>query len=247
MPAGSEFQVNTYTPYNQSYPSISHATNGSFVVVWTSSGQDGSGYAIEGQRYDATGMPAGTEFQVNSYTTGYQNYPNVSHAADGSFVVVWQSYGQDGSSGSAIEGQRYDANGMPVGTEFQVNSYTTSSQSNPIVSHAADGSFVVVWQSNGQDGLGYATEGQRYDDAGAPAGNEFQVNTYTTGYQGFPSIAHAGNGSFVVVWHSDGQDGSNRAIEGQRFCPEGDTGCLGLIFADGFESGDTSAWSSSVP
>ena len=33
----------------------------------------------------------------------------------------------------------------PVGSEFQVNTYTTSLQSRPSVSTAADGDFVVVW------------------------------------------------------------------------------------------------------
>ena len=40
-------------------------------------------------------------------------------------------------------------------------------------------------------------------------GSEFQVNTYTRGYQSFSSVAVDANRDFVVVWESDGQDITN--------------------------------------
>ena len=36
----------------------------------------------------------------------------------------------------------------PLGSEFQVNTYTTNSQNNPSVAVDADGDFVVVWESD---------------------------------------------------------------------------------------------------
>jgi hypothetical protein len=38
----------------------------------------------------------GTEFQVNTWTTGYQREPSVAADSNGDFVVVWESYGQYG-------------------------------------------------------------------------------------------------------------------------------------------------------
>ena len=49
-----------------------------------------------------------------------------------------------------------------LGLEFRVNTFTAGGQFNPQVSAAADGSFVVVWQSTGQDGDGNGIFGQRY-------------------------------------------------------------------------------------
>src|SRR5262245_47200279 len=43
---GSEFQVNTYTPAFQSYPSVSAEAGGDFVVVWSSELGDGSGDGV---------------------------------------------------------------------------------------------------------------------------------------------------------------------------------------------------------
>ena len=77
-PAGAEFWVNSYTPGSQSKSSVAPNANGYFVVVWESWGQDGSGSAVRGQRFNAAGVPQGSEFPVNSYTTGNQLGPKVA-------------------------------------------------------------------------------------------------------------------------------------------------------------------------
>jgi hypothetical protein len=46
-----EFRVNTTTLKDQSQPAVAAFTGGSFVVVWTSVGQDGSLEGIYGQRF----------------------------------------------------------------------------------------------------------------------------------------------------------------------------------------------------
>lgn len=85
--------------------------------------------------------------------------------------------------------------------------------------------------------------------AGRPVGSqpivlvgvEGQVDTYTTNSQNNPVVGYGGDGNFVVVWHSVGSSGtdtSGRSIQGQRFAIP--------LFADGFESGDSSAWSSTL-
>jgi hypothetical protein len=51
---GPEFQVNTYTSGDQSWPSIARIDNSSFAVVWKSNLQeDGATWGIYGQRYAA--------------------------------------------------------------------------------------------------------------------------------------------------------------------------------------------------
>ena len=50
-PSGLEFRVNTYTTNNQRRPSVTADPSGNFVVIWQSSGQDGSGFGVFGQRY----------------------------------------------------------------------------------------------------------------------------------------------------------------------------------------------------
>lgn len=218
VPLGGEFRVNTYTTNAQYNPSVTSDASGSFVVVWTSYTQDGSLSGIFGQRFDSAGASLGAEFRVNTHTTGYQLFPAVTSDPTGNFVVVWTDTAQDGS-GTGVFGQRYSSSGMPLGSEFRVNTYTTNAQYGGSVASDSTGNFVVAWRSNTQDGPGYGVFGQRYASSGTPLGPEFRVNSYTTGGQDRPSVASDPSGNFVVVWHSFGQDGSGQGVIGQRYSP----------------------------
>ncbi len=249
---GGEFQVNTYTTFIQTEADVAVAPDGSSVVVWhtyESGGSDTDQRSIQGQRYRADGTPAGGELQVNTYTTSYQIRPAVAMIGDGGFVVVWESYGSSGSDSdeASIQGRRFAAAGTPIRDDFQVNSYTTERQYLASVAATPDGGFTVVWQSNGSGGtdLDRNIQGRSFRPNGSPVGEDFQINTYTTGPQGGffnrPVIASDSLGDFVVAWQSEGSsttDNSSYSIQGQRFAAG--------VFGDGFESGDTSGWSQAV-
>jgi hypothetical protein len=239
-PVGTEFQVNTYTTGFQDSPAIASGPGGDFVVAWQSgsyydgSGQDGSAYGAFIQRFASSGAPLGTEFQANTYTRGSQANPAIASDPSGNFVVVWQSSNYSGpdqdGDGSGVFGQRFDAGGLPLGTEFQANTFTTDDQTSPSVTSDAAGNFVVAWSSGryygpSQDGDARGVFARRFASSGAPLGTEFQVNTYTTGDQSDPSIATDAAGNFVVVWSSSGyytaQDGSSSGIFAQRFDASG--------------------------
>ena len=168
----------------------------------------------------AQGNPLGPEFRVNTYTTQYQGQMAVASDSSGNFVVVWVSYGQDGSAFGVVS-QRYASAGTPLGPEFRVNTYTTNTQRFPSVAADSSGNFVVVWDSAGEDGSSYGVFGQRHASSGAPLGSEFRVNTYTTLQQGYPSVAAASTGNFVVVWSSNGPDGDQYGVFGQRYASSG--------------------------
>jgi hypothetical protein len=218
-PLGPEFRVNTYTTDNQVLPTVASDADGNFVVVWMSLGQDGANYGLFGQRYSSSGAALGPEFRVNTYTTSNQYQQAVASDPAGNFVVVWDSFSQDGSAG--VFGQRYSSSGAPLGPEFRVNTYTTNAQAIPSVASDAAGNFVVVWTSYTQDGSLNGIFGQRFSGGGAPAGPEFRVNTYTAGNQFITAVASDPSGNFVVVWESDLQDGSNRGVFGQRYSSTG--------------------------
>src|SRR5262245_35735761 len=74
----------------------------------------------------------------------------------------------------------------PAGTEFRINQATFNDQSAPVIAIDGDGDFVVAWQSEDQDGSSYGVYARRYNFNGFFVGNEFQVNTFTTGSQTAP-------------------------------------------------------------
>ncbi len=239
-PLGGEFRVNSYVIGSQGYPSVASDAEGNFVVAWASLDQDGDGHGVFAQRYDASGTPQGAEFQVNTTTAGAQWIPKVAMNADGDFVVVWEDRSGNDGSDFGIFAQRFNATGDPQGDEFQVNTYTTDSQWNHDAAMDADGNFVVVWQSNFQDGNGGGIFAQRYDSAGARRGEEFQVNTYNA-HQSLPSVAMDAGGNFVAAWTDWDQDGSLGGIFARRYDAAGD--------AQGveFQANPTSAGSQAYP
>src|SRR5215468_5798074 len=168
----------------------------------------------------ASAQPLGTEFQVNTYTTGNQQRAAVAAAPAGGFVVAWSSNGSSGSdtSGYSIQAQRFDSAGAPVGGQFQVNSNTAQSQTYPSVATDAAGDFVVVWESPENDD---SIQGQRYDGAGTPLGAQFQVNTNTSTFR--PAVAMDADGGFVAVWTGStfGPGSEGARVLGQRFAADG--------------------------
>jgi S-layer family protein len=216
---GAEFAVNSYTTGYQegstSATQIAGTPDGRFVVVWESDEQDGNGYGVFGQRFDATGR-VGAEFQVNTYTTNNQDEAAVSMAADGRFVVVWET-DFDAPAFQDIRGQRFNANGTPAGAEFQASANTLDSQFVYGVVIDNQANFVVAWDEYYRDGSDWGLFGQRFSSTATPRGAEFQVNSYTTGYQGVSTPRGDEVGNFVVTWQSIGQDGDGGGVFGQRF------------------------------
>ena len=246
-PLGPEVQVNTYTTGNQGSVDVDSDVQGRFVVVWSSgasAGTDTDQESIHARRYASDGSPLDDEFQVNELTTGPQSDPGVAVAADGSFLVAWTHEGFAPTDfGYSIRARRYGADGLPIGPEFQVNSYSTGFQFGPSVAYGA-GEFLVSWtgtQSPGNDHSDTSIQARRFTGDGTPLTDDFQVNTFAPSTQRRPDCTIDGSGGFVVTWQSlgsAGTDTSAASVQARRWDDP---------FVDGFESGDTSRWSSTSP
>lgn len=203
LPAGPEFQVNTYSTDAQSFAQVASAANGDFIAVWQSRGQDGDLDGIYAQRYNAAGLKLGSEFLVNTLTGSTQANPDVAMNAAGDFVIAWETNG----SSDDVFARRYTAAGIALGAEFRVNTYTSSTQKNASVAMDGVGNFVIAWESTYQAGSANDVYAQLYDANGNVIGVEFRVNTYTLGSQSNPSTAMHANGDVLIAWESSFQDG----------------------------------------
>jgi hypothetical protein len=216
VPLGGEFTVNTFTTGNQQESNIVGLPDGRFIVAWAGAGP-GTSSGVFAQAFDAAGVRAGPERRVDSYTTGAHHFPSVAMNNDGSFVVVWSNFGQDGDS-EGIFGQRFDAAGSPAGPEFAVNNTTVGRQELPAVATDASGNFVVVWQE--RNGSAVRALARRFDSSGAPQGSEFIPGVVPSVTASSPSVAFDAAGSFRVTW-SDVADGDGLAVLGRRFSGSG--------------------------
>ncbi|MFO1002602.1 MAG: Ig-like domain-containing protein [Planctomycetaceae bacterium] len=158
----------------------------------------------------------GGETRVNTTTTDdqdvFHNFGVASAVAmdeDGNTIVVWTSNLQDGA-GTGVYGQRYDRDGVAVGSEFQINTTTSNNQTNAVVAVDATGAFIVVWESSSQDGSGSGIYTRRYDSDGNAVTGEVRANVTTAGSQRAPSVAMSEDGKYVVTWQSS--DGSSDGV-----------------------------------
>ena len=211
---GGELFINAHTPNDQIEPAVASLQDGRFIVAWQSDLQDNSGYGIYAQQFNANGSKSGFEIPINTTTTGPQSNVSITGLRGGGFVVTWESAD---SNGFGIHGQRYNAAGDKIDAEFLINTQETADQLKPEVTALNDGGYFVSWHSSGQDGSGRSVHGQQYDSSGLLVGDEIQINSYTSSDQLNASVSSLSNGGFVVVWDSEGQDGSGYGIFGQRY------------------------------
>ncbi len=201
----AEMGINTSSTGRHVDPMVATSSGGRSVVVWSAGTGNVGDWEVYARIFGVGGSPVGGDFAVNSNTAGDQVTPAVALDEDGKFTAVWAS-NQTGDSD--IYMRRFTATGGQLGADNVVNTYSSSDQTAPAIEMADNGAYLVIWVSAGQDGSGLGIYGQRFSASGEMLGDEFRVNSTTTGDQIDPAIAMNSTGDTVVVWQSLGQDGN---------------------------------------
>jgi len=191
----SGFQISSSLSKDNFLPYVSTFAYTNFVVVWKGNG------GLYGQIFDYFGDKSGSEFHI----THSSSRPAVGAFDDGKFIVVWTGYkhAQGGGPGYRVFGQMYNARGIQICSEFQVNTYNAYKEHDYAnVGTFNNGEFVVVWASDKNMRTSYDVYGQRFNANCTQKGSEFLINNYTAGYQDTVDIATFNDGKFVVVWSS---------------------------------------------
>lgn len=215
---GSETKVNSSSTTDQDIPIAGGMdSSGNFVIAWESTNQDGSGRGIYAQRFNSSGTAQGSEFRVNTTTSGDQASPSVGMDSSGNFVIAWSGNGSGDSTG--IFAQRFNNSGTAQGSEFRANTTTSGTQVNASVAVSSAGNFVITWDNN--NGIYF----QRYNSSGTAQGSETLANTTTNRSQSNPSINIDSSGNFIIAWQSLNQAGgsSGQDIYVQKFNSSGST------------------------
>jgi len=196
-------------------------SQGNFVATWLGYFSGSSDLNIYARRYSSSMAPLSVAFRVNTYTAGVQDGNAIAMNASGSFVIVWESQGQEASGNDyGIYGQRFDSSGIRVGGEFHVNSLTDGYQQNPTVGMAGDGSFTVAWQSSSSSLPMLEIYAREFDPNGVPRAGDFLVSTVPGSVNNYvPLMAMDPAGYAFITWReSDGTQGDTYA---QRYLPAG--------------------------
>ena len=229
--ASVQSTVNAYGTSDQIDPAIAAFSDGGYIVVWASNGQDGSNYGIYGQRYNADGTKNGAEFLVTSEVTDAETSPSVATFADGGFVVAWQ----DQTSGvmAWTEARVFNANGTAATAEFKVSPGTDGNNEGyqPAVVALDSNRFVVVW-ANESSGTTYEVTGRIYDRTGTALTTQFSIGSLMSGTGLFGAqteVTRLDDGGFAVVWRT--HDGSNLGVRARVMNSDGTARSAQLVLS----------------
>jgi len=196
---------------NQQASSVAVLASGDFLVTWHDVRFATSGRIdVIGQRFSADGTKVGSEFVVNSLTSGFHQDSEVTALAGGGFAITWESDGQ-------IKARVYDLTGASTGGEFAVSA-DTRFMGEPQIAALASGGFVVVWTKNTSMTGPNMFEGiyaRIFDSNGAPVGGERLIAAEGPATFLSLDLAALDTGGFVVTWASASGDGDGMAVRAQ--------------------------------
>ena len=209
------------------FPDAGVDESGRQIYVWENFGPT-NGIGI--RRLDIAGNPLeDPRLIVADVGPSNPQRPRVAVAADGSFMVIWQS-SEDLGGGSLdrwIRGQFFDSAGVATGPVQLISSIASGSSglltdSDIAALRSSDGTsggFVAVWASSnpnpsGSDVSGTSIQAQLITAGGVPTGNQIEVNNVASGGQQNPSVTELADGGFFVVWVQP-------TLQGRRFTSAG--------------------------
>ena len=205
--------VKSYLNDVQRYSSVSMDAAGDFVITWQSNNQDGSGYGVYAQAYNAAGQAVGgaNEVQAIDFIDGFT----------GTFKLRWDNDDNPATPDMVSAPITFTGNAAGVvtaiqnaleamGAEVEVVANSISEVQIEFVGASGDEYQQPLWispsdvvktggKSTAQITVSVVTQGT----------GEFLVNDTTAGNQEFPDVAMDAAGDFVITWTSYGQDGDN--------------------------------------
>lgn len=189
---GPEFLVNASTAYNQYWPRVSIAPDGSRLAFSFGNGQDPSA-----RQFFSNGTPATGNLACNPTLAQHvQDEPEICHSTTGSQLVAWsERYGYDGEI-MGIFGRIFTATGAPQGPEFQLNQIWQASQWRPLIAARPDGKWLVMWSGDWDGDAMFRV----VNPDGSFFSPDIRVNTFDNGAQVDTAGAAAPNGRMLLVF-----------------------------------------------
>lgn len=156
-------RVNSFNDDSQFVPDAVSLPDGGMLVAWVSQNQDGSGYGVYAQRYDANGGFVGDEFRLSETVLGDQQQVRLAVRPDGAILATWASDGQDGSGLGIITRLFYPSDTGPIleARDIQASNFRTV----PLAGMVWDG------HPQGQANAGHLQVIQKYEFIDMTPGN----------------------------------------------------------------------------
>lgn len=206
--AGEELHIAPNSVRNQFLPVVDVDRDGNFTIAWEEFLNNRT--SVHARRFQKDGTPLGNPISVFDYA----KRPAIALRPDGQIAIAQTFQNQKTNSSDILVSQIGVAGEYPPAF-FAVE--RSGTQDDAAIAIRPDGSYVVAWVSNGQDGSGTGIYARLFNADGTPARTEFLVNVTTQKDQFNPAIAVDKAGNFVITWSSFEQDGSNYGVYARRF------------------------------
>ena len=208
--------------HTQSRNDITAMSDGGYLVTWSSYAEDGWGYGIYAQRFNASGTATGPATLVNTTTRFDQTDASVTVLSDGDYVISWFGTLDSGYEFGGFA-QLFDAAGHRIGDEFLINQTSPYRYAGyQTVTALPDGGFAAAWINQDHIGDSYTEViKQRLFSGDASAATSSQYVFGSTGNDlltgttnGDNLFGGAGNDTYIVdnagdVVHEDAGAGTD--------------------------------------
>ncbi len=207
-PLSPEFPIDSGS-WDCRYPDAAMNSSGNFSVVWM---RDRSSNTTVCRSFDPNGVATTEPLEVNIEGISSITCPSIAMSPKGHFIIVWDG-DPNRASEDQIHARLFDPNGEPTSEPFVINSDELGPHQWPQVAIDDDNEFVVVWQSESDDSdLATDIYARRFSDTGNPMEEPFLLSDSGLEKQRYPDVTMTSNGSFIAVWESDQQPGSDYDI-----------------------------------
>jgi hypothetical protein len=205
--AGRNFCANKTATGNQMNPKVQLLADNNIIAVWQCNvaGTPGIYARMAKGTTTKTNSTYGTNFftidlRVNTYIKGQQVDPAVTAMPDGSAIMTWSSYGEDGSMYGVYARKITKTGALSPAKEFLVNQYTQYNQRKPAITTLANGQYVITWISEQERFYNSVDVYARvFTATGVPVTDEIPVNSGVRPCD-TPDVAPLNDGGFTVVW-----------------------------------------------
>ncbi len=156
----------------------------------------------------------GGEYALVGDIAGHQQQPDIAIHAEGG-VAVWQNATSE-SGGERIVVQMLSAEYQGLSSpQILSQNITGQNELNPRVALLPGGASAVTWEAGPRASRDIFI--RFLDNNGRFSSEILQVNSFVDGIQSNAAVAVSTEGEVLVVWSSNGQDGSGEGIYGQYF------------------------------
>ena len=206
---GNAFGMSDNTSNSRIYPHVASNGNNS-VCVWTDGRTDTQVGDVYSERIEG-GTLASTNVKVNDDSPGgYNQYARVAMDAQGNYVIIWID--TRSNSGGDLYGQRFDAQGNRVRSNFKLTKGNSKFwEYPPGIAMKIDGSYVVTWADDlTKTGNSYTVKTRFFSSSDQPLSDIIQV---TSAPSAQPDVKIGATGAVIYAWN----DGRENATLGRIY------------------------------